>query len=79
MSDSFSSADNPAHARERFVYMNADGSIREITDEEAAYLATAFHPADGGRPYIKASFRSRTPDKSLEGFLQRSELPKPKR
>jgi len=67
-------AKNAADAFALFVYMNDDGSTRELLPDEAEYLATAFHPADGGRPYIKAAAASRTPDGRLCGFLRRSAL-----
>jgi hypothetical protein len=47
----------------------------ELTAKEREYLATAFEPADGARPYIKKHYDSRTPDGRLRGFLERSELP----
>jgi hypothetical protein len=66
-----SAADGHAH----FVYVHDDGSARELTANEAEYLATPFDPTDGGRPYIKAHYNTRTPTGSLRGFLERSELP----
>jgi len=67
-------AKSPADAYTRFVFMNDDGSTRELLPDEAEYLAMAFHPADGGRPYIEAAATSRTPDGRLGGFLRRSAL-----
>ncbi|HUQ27183.1 MAG TPA: hypothetical protein VM051_01235 [Usitatibacter sp.] len=58
-----------------FVFVNEDGSVRELTAEEAAFLNTEFHPADSGRPYIKSGYNARTPDGRLKGFLPRSEVP----
>ena len=63
-----------AEALAEFVYMSDDGTTRELSRDEAEYLATAFDPADGGRPYIKASATSRTPDGRLRGFLRRAAL-----
>lgn len=68
-------AATPAEALERFVYVRHDGSAREITDREAKYLATAFEAADGGRPYIKKHYDSRTYVGGVRGFLLRAELP----
>lgn len=68
-------ARDAAEARARFVYVNEDGSARELNPEECAYLATGFHPADGARPYIKSQYNARTPDGRLVGFLERSALP----
>ena len=72
----FSSASSADEARADFVFMEDDGSVRELTAEEAEYLATPFHPADGGRPYIKTGSRARTPDGRLGGFLRRRNVPK---
>jgi hypothetical protein len=53
----FRAARSTADARAHFVYVHDDGSARELTTHEAEYLATAFDPADGGRPYIKTRYR----------------------
>jgi hypothetical protein len=58
-----------------FVFVNEDGSIRDLTPEEAAFLNREFDPFDSGRPYVKAGYASRTPDGRLAGFLPRSEVP----
>jgi hypothetical protein len=58
-----------------YVYIENDGSFRELSSDERQYLQEAFHPGDGGRPYVKASYRSRTPTGRLGGFLRRSSLP----
>ena len=71
----FSSASSVAEARDHFVYVEDDGSVRELTAEEAEYLATPSHPADGGRPYIKSRYKARTPGGALGGFLRRSDVP----
>ncbi len=57
------------------VYINGDGTWRECTASERKYLEEKFHPADGGRPYVKDSYRSRTPDGRISGFLWRNALP----
>ena len=71
----FSSASNAEEARDRFVFVEEDGSIRELTPEEAEHRATPFHPADGARPYIKASYKSRTPNGKVSGLLARKDVP----
>ena len=58
-----------------FVFVNDDGSIRELTADEQAFLNTEFDMADSGRPYIKSRYSTRTPDGRLGGFLPRSEIP----
>ena len=65
------SARDPA----RYVWVEDDGSARELTRDEAEYIGTEFVPSDGGRPYIKSRYGSRTPDGRLSGFLARSALP----
>ena len=72
----FSSAASADAARSEFVYIEEDGAVREITLEEAEYLATPFHPADGGRPYIKRGYTARTSNGSLAGFLHRRDVPR---
>ena len=68
-------ARSPAEARERFVYVQDDGSARELTPDEGKYLSTAFDPADGARPYIKHRYDALTPDGRQCGFLMRKQLP----
>ena len=58
-----------------FVYVNLDGTIRELTKDEMEYLSEEFHPNDGDRPYIKTSYKQLTPDNKIWGFLKRNEIP----
>jgi hypothetical protein len=58
-----------------YIWIDDDGSARRLTTEETKYLAMVFDPSDSGRPYIKASYRTRTPDGKLRGFLDRRKLP----
>ena len=62
-----------------FIYVEDDGSWRELSEDENNYLCTPFAPTDGARPYIKTSYRQRTPTGSLKGYLARRRLPKPMR
>lgn len=59
-----------------FVYVENDGTVRELDKDEIEYLETEFEPSDGARPYIKSSYEQLTPDKKILGFLQRSKVPK---
>ena len=59
----------------RFVFVNDDGSVRELDADERAYLDADHHPADGGRPYVKLRYASRTPDGRLGGYLERRRVP----
>jgi hypothetical protein len=61
---------------QQFVYIENDGTARELTEDEKEYLNTEFHPTDGARPYIKFRYRSLTPDGKMHGFLWRRRLPR---
>lgn len=58
-----------------YVYVNQDGSARELSPRERTYLSTEFSGGDGGRPYIKATYDSRDGWGSLSGFLARRSVP----
>ena len=58
-----------------FIFVNDDGSARELDADEHDYLNTKFHPADGARPYIKFRYESLTPDGRISGYLRRRQLP----
>ena len=62
-----------------YIYVNEDGSYRELRDDERKYLEEKFHPADGNRPYVKSTFYSKTPDGKISGFLNRTKLPQGRR
>src|SRR5581483_5817860 len=59
----------------QYVWVNDDGSVRELADGEVSYLMEAFSPGDGDRPYIKPSYGHRTPDGRIGGFMHRGGLP----
>jgi hypothetical protein len=59
-----------------FVYVNQDGSVRELSPNEQIYLSTIFHGADGARPYIKANYKSSDGWDSQSGFMERRRVPK---
>ncbi|MCK0108905.1 hypothetical protein MWU58_06350 [Flavobacteriaceae bacterium S0825] len=59
-----------------YVYVENDGTVRELDNEEIEYLRTEFEPTDGARPYIKSSYNQLTPDNKISGFLQRNKVPK---
>jgi len=60
----------------KYVYVEDDGSVREVSKDDEAYLTTQFHPTDGARPYIKFSYNERTPDGRLSGFIDRRRVPR---
>jgi hypothetical protein len=59
-----------------YVYVNQDGSVRELSLDEREFLSRYFHPADGARPYIKTFFTTKDGWGSVSGFLLRKRLPK---
>lgn len=60
----------------RYVYVNNDGSVRELNYDEQQYLNEEFSPADGGRPYTKSRYRELTADNKMHGYILRRRLPK---
>jgi hypothetical protein len=59
----------------RFVYINQDGSARELSPEEQRYLSQEFSLGDSGGPYIKASYESLDGWGSQSGFIARRRVP----
>ena len=57
-----------------YVYIEVDGSYRELLAAEKVYLQEKFHPNDGNRPYVKSRYWQLTPDAKLSGFLFRKKL-----
>ena len=70
----FAEAGDPKAAFD-YVYIGQDGSPRELSPEERAYLTTPFDPGDGARPYVKPAYESRNGWGSLAGFLAREKVP----
>jgi hypothetical protein len=63
------------NASEVLVYVNDDGSARELNETEKKYVDTEFSPLDGARPYIKTHYEQRNGWGNLSGFLQRKDVP----
>ena len=59
----------------RYVYINQDGSAREVSPQEQRYLSQEFSGGDSGRPYIKASYESLDGWASQSGFIARRRVP----
>jgi hypothetical protein len=59
----------------KFVRVNQDGSVRELSPGEQAYLSESFPGWDGGRPYIKSRYKSRDGWGSQSGFIERRYVP----
>jgi hypothetical protein len=60
---------------EALVWINDDGSARELTDAEKKYVDKDFSPFDGARPYIKSNYEMRNGWGELKGFLLREKVP----
>lgn len=58
-----------------YVYVNQDGSVRELSPREQDYLSEDFDGGDGGRPYIKWAYTDLDGWGSLSGFLARDKVP----
>jgi hypothetical protein len=63
------------NASEVLVYINDDGSARELSETEKKYVGTEFSPLDGARPHIKTRYEQRNGWGNLSGFLQRNDVP----
>ena len=69
---------SPGEAKQNpypYVHVNHDGSVRELSPDEKAFLETPFLPGDGGRPAIKSSYESKNGWKSIMGFCKREFIP----
>ena len=58
-----------------YIYVNADGTARELHASERRYLETEFSGGDGAAPYIKDRYDEPNGWGELKGYLKRSELP----
>lgn len=58
-----------------YVYVELNGTVRELDSNEQDYLQEEFHPNDGARPYIKSNYWQKTPDGKIHGFLKRIRVP----
>ena len=58
-----------------YVYINADGTARELHAGERAWLETEFQGGDGAMPSIKDSYEERNGWGELGGYLARTALP----
>ena len=63
------------NASEVLVYINEDGSVRELTEAEKKYVDTEFSPFDGARPYIKSQYSQLTALGEIRGYLPRTAVP----
>jgi predicted transcriptional regulator len=66
----------PKESGFEYVYVNEDGTVSELDEEDVEYLKTEFSPADGARPYIKNQYKELTADRKMSGFILRNRVPK---
>jgi hypothetical protein len=59
-----------------YVYVEDDGTVREVSEDDQNYLNTHFHPGDGARPYIKTQYKSRNGWGNISGFISRRRVPR---
>jgi hypothetical protein len=59
----------------RYVFVNADGTARELHPSERKYLETEFLPGDGAAPHVKCSYDEPNGWGEIKGFLMRTSLP----
>jgi hypothetical protein len=59
-----------------YVYVNADGSARELHPNERKHLETFFDPFGGGGPPVKYKYSQKLESGQIAGFLRRSKLPR---
>ena len=60
----------------RYIFVEDDGSAREITINERHFFEIELSPFDGSRPYVKIRYESLNGYGGLSGFLPRRQLPK---
>ena len=59
-----------------YVYVDEDGSVRELNAAEEEYVTTALFLNDDADRYIKSRYESLTVDGRLAGYLRRRQLPR---
>ena len=58
-----------------YVFVNDDGSVREVTEVERRRLTSEYPENDSRCPYIKLRYESRDDQGRRRGFLRRRQLP----
>jgi hypothetical protein len=58
-----------------YVYINADGTARELHATERAWLETEYALGDGAAPRVKDSYDDLNGWGEIKGYLQRADLP----
>lgn len=58
-----------------YVWVLADGRVRELSAGEKAFLETPFLPGDGAAPSTKADYQQKNGWGNLAGYCRRSKIP----
>jgi hypothetical protein len=58
-----------------YVWIDDDGSAREVTEAERRRLLAEYPPKDSRRPYVKLRYESKDSHGRRRGFLRRRQLP----
>jgi hypothetical protein len=58
-----------------YVYVNDDGSVRELKKDEEDKLGALFFVGDEANDYIKPRYESLGPSGRFNGYLKRRQLP----
>jgi hypothetical protein len=59
-----------------YVYVDEDGSVRELTAAEEEFVSAAVFPSGEVDRFIKTKYESATADGRMAGYLQRRRLPR---
>lgn len=65
----------PAEPGFEYVYVEDDGSAREVTEAEQRRLTTTYPAGDSRRPYVKLRYEAHDDQGRQRGFLRRRQLP----
>ena len=60
----------------KYVYVEKDGTVRDLFNDEIKYLKEDFYPTDGAIPYIKSRYSSKTLDMDISVYISRNRVPK---
>jgi hypothetical protein len=63
------------NASQVLIFIENDGTARELTVADKKYVDTAFSPFDGARPYVKQSYEQRNGWGEPRGYLPRDLVP----
>ena len=59
-----------------FVYVEDDGTVRELHQQEIDYLNAPFNYNDGARPILKKRYDEKNTDGKISGFILRQRVPR---